>query len=130
MGTPCSWGARLRRPLFLWAYAALAAQLAMNWLLHFRELGSPAFFVVSFLSPLMWICVFVAFVRAVVKSDEFQRRMHLQAVAMAFVPTVILLLLLSGLESAGIYRATLGDFAILSMLFLLIAYLYTVWKYR
>jgi hypothetical protein len=43
------------------------------------------------------------------KLDEKRRRIHLQAAAISFRLTVILMFVFDGLKNAGIYRATLSD---------------------
>ncbi|MGD1211834.1 MAG: hypothetical protein ABR973_10825 [Candidatus Acidiferrales bacterium] len=85
---------------------------------------------VGFLPALMWILVTVVFVGTVLKSDEFQQRIQLQALAIACVPTAILVLVFSGLERAGIYRATWSDVGGPFMFLLLIAYVFSAWRYR
>jgi FtsH-binding integral membrane protein len=130
MAENCSWLSRFRRPVFLWWMAALATELAADWLFKYRELSFRARAFVGFLPALMWILVTVAFVRAVLKSDEFQQRIQLQALGIACVPTAILVLVFSGLERAGIYRATWSDVVSPFVLLLLIAYVFTAWRYR
>ena len=130
MEANCSWLSRLRRPLFLWWMAALATEIVVELLFKYGEVGLRTRSSVGFLPALMWILVTVVFVRAVLKSDEFQQCIHLQALAIACVPTAILVLVLSGLERAGIYRATWNDVGGPFVFLLLIAYVYSAWRYR
>ncbi len=130
MTADCSWLSRLRRPMFLWWTVAFATELAVDWVFKYRGLSSRTRPIVAFLPALMWICVTVAFVWAVLKSDEFQQRIQLQALAIAFVPTAILVLVFSGLERAGIYHATWSDVGGPFMFLLLLAYFFSAWRYR
>jgi hypothetical protein len=126
----CSWGSRLRRPVFLWGAAALATQLTVERLFKHREPRSPAQIFLGFLPAFMWIIFTVAFVRGVLKSDEFQQRIQLQAASIAFVLTVVLTLVFAGLERAGIYRVAWSDIGGSLMLLLLIGYIFSAWRYR
>jgi hypothetical protein len=126
----CSWLLRLRRPVFLWWLAALLTQLAVDWLFGHRALPLPARILFGFLPAVMWIFVAVAFVRVFVKLDELQQRIHLQAVSVAFVPTTILMLVFSGLERAGIYRASWSDVVDPFVILLLLAHIFFAWRYR
>jgi len=130
MTPDCSWLSRLRRPVFLWWMVAFVTQLVVDSVFKYRGLSSRNRPVVALLPTLMWICVTVAFVWAVIKSDEFQQRIHLQALAIACVPTAILVLVFSGLDRAGIYRATWSDVGGPFALLLLVAYIFSAWRYR
>jgi tellurite resistance protein TehA-like permease len=97
------------QPFVLWGIGALATAFTVNWILHHEELRSPAKPLLGFMPALMAILFVVAFVKDVRKLDEMRRRIHLQAAASAFLLTIILTFVFDGLESAGIYRATLRD---------------------
>jgi hypothetical protein len=129
MTSDCGWLSRLRRPVFLWWTAAFAAQLAVDWF-QYREPVTAARSYLVMLPALMWIFVIGAFVRAVFKSDELQQRIHLQAVFITFVLAAILILVFSGLERAGIYRATLSVIGGSLMLLLMISFIVSAWRYR
>jgi FtsH-binding integral membrane protein len=130
MTATCSWRSRLRRPVFLWWTAAFATQLIVYWLFKYAELSSPARLFFGFLPALMWIFVVLAFVQTVRKSDELRQRIHMQAVSIASVPAAILILVFSGLERTGIYRASWSDVGSSVMLLLVAAYIFSAWRYR
>jgi hypothetical protein len=130
MTVNCSWSSRLRQPVFLWGAVALAAQLTVDWLFKYRQPHSLVWSLFGFLPALVWVFVIAEFVRAFLKSDELQQRIHLQAAAIAFVLTVILTLVFAGLERAGIYQATWSDLGSPLLLLLLVAYVFSAWRYR
>jgi hypothetical protein len=130
MTQPCSLRSRFARPVSLWWSAAFATQLIVYWLLKYAELSPPARLFFDFLPALMWIFFVLAFVRTIRKSDELRQRIHMQAVAIAAVPAAVLLLVFSGLERAGIYRASWSDVASAMLLLLVIAYFFSAWRYR
>jgi hypothetical protein len=126
----CSWGARLRTPLLFWWAVAFGIQVASDWLLKSSEVPSSIRSLATFLPAASWIVVIVVFVRAVVELDELQQRIHIQAIALACVPTSILALIFSALDRAGIYRATLGEIGGLFLLLLVVGYGFSAWKYQ
>jgi hypothetical protein len=121
---------RLRQPFILWWAVSLVTRLAVDWLLKYRIVPSNSLLVL--LPPLMWTLIIVAFVQAIFKLDELQRRIHLEAASLAFVVTAGLIWVLAGLERAGIYHhpATLSDVGGLLMFLWMISYLFSAWKYR
>jgi hypothetical protein len=125
-----SWRSLLTQPVFLWWAASLATRLAVDWLLKYGNLQSPVRSLIGLLPPLMFIFVIVAYVRAVSRLDELQRRIHMQAASIAFVLAAILILVFSALDSAGIYHATMGGVRDSLILLLMISYIVPAWKYR
>ena len=123
MAPPSGWTSRLRRPAFLLANAAVATQIGAQVILRHEALGGPAEWVLDFLPALVWIVFIVSFVLDVRKKDELQRLIHLQAASIAFVLSVVLTLILSALERAGIFRGTWNWIGTPSMLMWAIAYL-------
>jgi FtsH-binding integral membrane protein len=130
MTVNCSWSSRLRQPVFVWGAAALATQLTVDWLFKYKPPRPLVWSFLGFLPALMWIFVIAEFVRAFLKSDELQQRIHLQAGSIAFVLTVILALIFAGLERAGIYQGTWSDLGSPLMFLLLVAYVFSAWRYR
>jgi hypothetical protein len=126
----CSWGARFKVPLFFWWAVAFGIQVMADWLLKSGELRSSVRSAAIFVPAVCWITVIVLFVRAVLKLDELQQRIHVQAIALACVPTAILALLFSALDRAGIYRATVTEVGGLFLLLLVLGYGVSVWKYQ
>lgn len=130
MSSACSLKARLTQPLFLWFYAAFAVQLAADYLLKYGNPRQPLLFLAAFLPALMWIVVIAEFVRAVLKLDEFQRRLHLHAVSLACALSAVLALILAACDRAGIYHASWSVLGGYFLLLLSAAYCVLVWRYR
>jgi FtsH-binding integral membrane protein len=130
MTVNCNWAARLRQPVFVWGTAALATQLVVDWLFEYRHPRSLPWAFLGFLPALMWILVIAGFVRAFLTSDELQQRIHLQAASIAFVLTVVLTLVFAGLARSGIYQGSWSDLGSPLMFLLLIAYVFSAWRYR
>ncbi len=126
----CGWTSRLYRPLFLWWAAALAVQLAADFLLKYANPRPPISFLAAFLPALLWIIVIGEFVRAVLKLDEFQQRLHLQAIAIACLPIAVLAVVFSALRRAEIYRPPWELLGSLFVLALVASYGFLAWRYR
>lgn len=130
MSSTCSWTSRLTRPLFLWWYAALAAQLAVDWLLKYGNPHSPLVSLAAFLPALVWIMVIGEFIRAVHRLDEFQRHFQLQAIFIACALSVVLALILAACDRAGIYHASSSVLGAYFLLLLVAVYGFLAWRYR
>ena len=128
--TACSWISRLRQPVFRWWFAALAVQLAVNAVFKFIDPHGASRALLGLLPALMWIFVVVTFVQAVLRSDELQQRIHMQAVSLAGVLAIVLILVVSGLERAGVYHGSLNAVWSLLLFLLMISYIVSAWRYR
>lgn len=129
MNTTHSFASRFRKPLFLWAMALLATELAVQWLLEHRTL-SPRLRLLTLL-PLLPMTFFVlALVRVIRRMDELQKRICFEAVAIAFVLTLVLNFLFRSLARAGVVAGTWDDVGEYMMILWGGAYLFTTWKYR
>ena len=131
MATNCGWQARGTKQLLLLAIAAVASHPAATWLLKHEQLGYPIRLFFAFLPALVWAFFILAFIKVVGRrADELQRRIHLEVASTAFVRTVILLLIFSGLASAGIYHRPMKEMASDSMVLWTVALLFFMWRYR
>ncbi len=128
--TACSWISRLKQPVFFWWFAALTVQLAVDATFKFIDLHGASRAMLGLLPALMWIFVVVAFVQAVLRSDELQQRIHMQAVSLGGVSAIVLILVVSGLERAGIYQVSLNAVWSSLLFLLLISYIVSAWRYR
>ena len=129
VGTTSSWTSRLKRPAFLLANGAVATQIAVEVTLNHKLLSDPARSVLAFVPSLVWILFILAFVLEVRRKDEFQRLIHLQASSIAFVLSVVVSLVLSALDRAGIFHGTWNWIGTPSMLLWAIAYITLARRY-
>jgi hypothetical protein len=130
MTNACSLRSRLTQPLFLLWTVAIASQLAVDWSVRYTEPSSEVRSWLGFLPVPLWIFVIAAFARAVWRSDELQRRIHMQALSIAFVLAAVLMLVFAALERADIYHVTLSGVGGLLMVLLMIGYIVSAWRYR
>jgi hypothetical protein len=80
---------------------ASAIDIGSSWVLNHIELTSTGRLVVA-LCPLPGNLVLIALVlRAIRKLDEFQQRLHFEAVVVAFLATGVIVFIYGFLEKAG-----------------------------
>lgn len=116
---------RFTRPVFLWAVAALITEAAVG-----GEIWRPATPLLTMLPVIPLLFFVFALVRAIWKMDELQKRICLESVFFAFMLTLVLAFVLSGLQTAGVYRTGLDSIGTPMMLFWACAYIFSAWRYR
>jgi hypothetical protein len=126
-----TWFARARRPVFIWALAALVTQLAVEGVSP-RESATPTLGQKAvLLAPLLPLLGFmVALVRMVQRMDELQQRICLESVFIAFVGSLTVAFVFSGLEGAHVWRPPWSAIGTVMMTVWAAGYLYSSWKYR
>jgi|SRR5579859_6385357 len=118
---------RLKRPVFLWALAAFLTEFEVERIAKDR-VHLP---VLVLLLPVVLALLFmVALVRAIQKMDELQKRICLESTYIAFMLTLTLTFVFSGLERAGLYSAPWDSLGDRMMLFWAFSYICTSWRYR
>ena len=120
---------RFRRPVFLWAMAALIAELVVEWLSAHGILSS-SFRLVTLIPLLPATLFLIALHRTVRKMDELQRRISLESAFIAFLLTLFLTFVLTGLERVGIYHGTADGVGTAMLFFWACSYSFFSWRYR
>jgi hypothetical protein len=120
---------RFRRPVFLWTMVALIAELVVQWLSARGAIPFSLRFLT--LLPLLPATMFLAALeRTVRKMDELQRRISLESAFIAFLLTLFLAFILTGLERVGIHRGTADGLATAMLFFWACSYSFFSWRYR
>ena len=125
------WLGRVRRPVFVWALAALVLQLGVERAVG-RELAMPILAQKALaLAPLVpLLAVMVVLVRMIHHMDELQQRICLESVFIAFVGSLTLAFVFGGLEQADVWRPPWSAIGTVMMAMWAAGYLYSSWKYR
>ena len=121
--------ARIRRPVFLWAITALAAELVARRALVGPR-SSAARTTIALLPIVPAMLFVVALVRTVRAMDELQQRICLESAFNAFAMTIALSFALIGLDRVGVYHPRWDSLATPMLALWAGAYLFSVWKYR
>jgi hypothetical protein len=120
---------RFTRPAFLWAFAALVTELAVEWFpKHVLHQPVPRLLTLLPLIPSMFF--WVALVQTIQKMDELQKRIWYESVFIAFMATLVLTFVFAGLERAGIRRAPWDDIGSSMMLLWGCAYVFCAERYK
>jgi len=119
---------RFTRPVFLWAVAALVAEIAVDSLASFGWQTAPRLLVLVPLIPALLFLL--ALVQAIRKMDELQKRICLESAFIAFTLTLALTFVFASLERAGIYHPPGSDIGTFMMFCWACAYVFSTWRYR
>jgi hypothetical protein len=115
---------RFTRPVFLWAAAALLAEVGV------RQVSGAYARWMGLLPAVLMLFFIWAAVRMMMKMDELQQRICLESFSIAFLLTLALTIVLAGLERAGAYRARGDDLGTQMMVLWACSYLFSAWRYR
>jgi hypothetical protein len=88
------------RRLLVWALVAAGADIGAAWLLARSDLGLLGRVAVAVLPVPFNIAVLLLLVKHVRRLDEFQRRVHFEAILVAFISTGLAVLLYGYLQKA------------------------------
>jgi hypothetical protein len=116
---------RFTRPVFLWALIASLTQLVVEHLV--RAGSAPRLLLALPALPLLWFIV--AMVRAVGRMDELQKRICLESASIAFVLTLAIAFIFSGLASAGVFTEP-WDLGTTAMVLWVCAYIFSSRRYE
>lgn len=120
---------RFRRPVFLWAMVALMTELVVEWL-SARGMLPQSLRLVT-LIPLFPATLFlIALERTVRKMDELQRRISLESAFIAFLLTLFLAFILTGLERVRMYHGSADGLGTAMLVFWACSYSFFSWRYR
>ncbi|MGA3186333.1 MAG: hypothetical protein ABSF22_04420 [Bryobacteraceae bacterium] len=121
-----TFSSRFTRPDFLWAVAAALTELLVTWLLKHTE--APRW--VGLLPVLPYLFFFAALVRKTLKMDEMQQRIRLESASIAFLLTLVITSVFSGIAQAGIGNPPWDVVGSLMLLLWVGAYAFSAWRYR
>lgn len=130
MSIECNWGRRFSQPFVLLGLAAAIVQAAVTRIFERGRMHPLLGLLLGFFPGFMWTCFIVAFVLAVKKRDELQRRIVLEAAAIAFLLTVALALVFEGLASTGVYHASVTAVVGPAIWGWLAVFVFLNWRYR
>lgn len=127
----CTWSERIRRPAAVWGIATLVFEAAVTVMIAAYP-SLPAGVRQAFiLAPrLMLLGFLAALVRMVTHMDELQKRISLESAFIAFVGSLALIFIFTGLGEAGLWRPRWDLIATTMMAIWAVGYLYASSKYR
>jgi hypothetical protein len=122
---------KMRRPAAAWGIATLICEIVVTWITT-AEPARPSNVRHAFVLAqcLMLLGFLAALVRMVTHMDELQKRIALESVFVAFVGSLALVFVFSGLAEAGVWRSRWDWIAPAMMAVWAIGYVYSSSKYR
>lgn len=131
MRMPCVSLPRARRPAAAWALATFVSSVAVTWMIAAQtQVPSVLRQAVTLAPRLMLLGFLSAMVRMVTRLDELQRRIALESVFIAFVGSLALVFVFSGLGESGLWQPRLGLISPGMMAIWAVGYAYSSRKYR
>ena len=124
-------GPRRPTPFYLLAALTLAAVLAVSWSLDHLAIARWARLALAMIPVALWSAAIVLLVRAMRALDELQRRIHLEALAIAFPCALLLGMTVEYLQKAGFAPGLgVGEVWPAMALLYLPALAFAHWRYR
>jgi hypothetical protein len=123
-----------RRPvrwLYLTGCLTLVSVIVVSWALEHASLQPPARLALALVPVALWAGAIAFVVLALRSLDELQRRIQLEALAIAFPSAMLLGMLVEYLQKAGFARdLAVGDVWPVMFLLYVPALLFAHWRYR
>lgn len=102
--------------------------IAVSAMLERLELGAPARFGLAVLPVAAYVWCIASYVGLVRQADELQRRIHLEALAVAFPTTAIAVFASEYLRKAGAIAELKPDYVLILMLALWAVGFFVAWR--
>lgn len=94
----------------------LGSVVLITWLLKVQSLGAPVRGVLVLIPVAAYVVAMVCYLRLIRQGDELQRRIHLEALAIAFPSSVVAVFACEYLRKAGFIAEFKPDYALMIML--------------
>jgi hypothetical protein len=117
--------------LYLTGFLTLVAVIGVSWALEHASLSPAARLTLALVPVALWAGAIAFLVLALRSADELQRRIQLEALAIAFPAAMLLGMLVEYLQKAGFARdLAVGDVWPAMFLIYVPALLFAHWRYR
>lgn len=111
------------------AIAALILSIIfISWLLKKQEFSVPIRLGMALVPVAIYVYCLVGYLRLIRLADELQRRIHLEALAIAFPSTVVAVFASEYLRKAGFIDQLKPDYVLMSMLTLWALGFFIAWR--
>ena len=109
------------RPLLTMAIAlaiGVASIITVSWLLQWLEVSGPVRLMLAMVPVAAFVFMIVSYLQLVREADEMQKRIHLEALAIAFPSSVVAVFACEYLRKGGFLTQFKPDYALMLMLVL------------
>jgi hypothetical protein len=108
--------------------ALIASVIGITWLLKAQDLSMPVRILLALVPPIIWVFCMIFVLRMVRLLDEFQQRIHLEALAIAFPSLFVAIMLCEYLRKAGLFTHLKPDHVMVMMMALLGIGYFVAWR--
>lgn len=102
--------------------------IAVSWSFAVYDIGPGLRLAMSFIPPAIWAVCIIFVLRMLRQLDELQRRIHLEALALAFPSLAVAILTCEYLRKAGIITSLKPDHILMMMMGLLLVSYLIAWR--
>jgi uncharacterized protein YacL len=106
----------------------LASVICVSWLLETRELSLPVRIAVALVPPAVWVFCLIFLLRLISSLDEFIKRVHLEALAIAFTGVAVAIMVCEYMRKAGLISHLKPDHVLVIMMVLLLVGYFVAWR--
>lgn len=106
----------------------IAAVIVITWLLKAQELSMPVRILLALVPPIVWVFCMIFILRMVRGLDEFQQRIHLEALAIAFPSLFVAIIVCEYLRKAGLFAHLKPDHVLVMMMAVLGIGYFVAWR--
>ena len=113
---------------FLTVTLLIVSVLVVSWLFDSYEMSVSLRLALAFIPPVIWTFCLIFLLRLLRQLDELQRRIHLEALAMAFSSLAVAVITCEYLRKAGFISSLKPDYILIMMMTLLAGSYLIAWR--
>lgn len=114
--------------LLIAVVALIASVIGITWLLKTQDLTMPVRVLLALVPPIIYVFCLIFLLRLLRSQDEFQQRIHLEALAVAFPSLLVAIILCEYLRKAGLFTHLKSDHVLVMMMSLLGIGYFVAWR--
>jgi hypothetical protein len=106
----------------------MASVIGITLLLETQDLSMTVRVLLALVPPIVWVFCMIFILRMLRSQDEFQQRIHLEALAVAFPSLLVTIILCEYLRKAGLFTHLKPDHVLVMMMALLGIGYFVAWR--
>lgn len=106
----------------------MASVVVITWVLKAQDLSMSIRVLLALVPPSIWVVCMIFVLRMVRSLDEFQQRIHLEALAIAFPSLFVTMMVCEYLRKAGLFEHLKPDHVLIMMIGLLGIGYFVAWR--
>jgi hypothetical protein len=106
----------------------LVSVFAVSWVLETQEMSKAARVAIALVPPAIYVFNLIYLLRLISNLDEFLRRIHLEALAIAFTGVAVAIMACEYMRKAGLISSLKPDYVLIIMMVLLLVGYFIAWR--